>query len=80
MAKPFVKSVIEHHDLQRVSEEPYVLVAMVVHKRWNPIYTDSRDQIRGKRWKYKVGAASSAGAVKRVACVRFGVAGHRIVT
>ena len=47
IAKPLVKTVKEHQDLQRLAEEHNVLVAMEVHKRWDPIYADARDRIRG---------------------------------
>ncbi len=45
IAKPIVKTVQEHRDLIRAAEEKGVLVAMEVHKRWDPIYTDARDRI-----------------------------------
>jgi len=47
MAKPLVKTVKEHQDLQQLAEEHNVLVAIDVHKRWDPIYIDARDRIRG---------------------------------
>jgi D-galacturonate reductase len=46
VAKPIVKTVEEHLALARAAEENGVLVAMEVHKRWDPIYTDARDRIR----------------------------------
>jgi D-galacturonate reductase len=45
IAKPIVKTVEEHCDLIRAAEENGALVAMEVHKRWDPIYTDARDRI-----------------------------------
>ena len=46
VAKPLVKTVEEHLTLSRAAEEKGVLVAMEVHKRWDPLYTDARDRIR----------------------------------
>jgi D-galacturonate reductase len=46
IAKPLVKTVEQHLALQRTAEEQGVLVAMEVHKRWDPIYADARDRIR----------------------------------
>jgi len=46
VAKPLVKTVEEHLALSRAAEENGVLVAMEVHKRWDPLYTDARDRIR----------------------------------
>ena len=46
VAKPLVKTLQEHLTLARAAREKKVLVAMEVHKRWDPIYTDARDQIR----------------------------------
>ena len=46
VAKPLVKTVEEHLTLSRAAEEKGVLVAMEVHKRWDPVYTDARDRIR----------------------------------
>ena len=46
IAKPLVKTVEEHLTLSRAAEEKGVLVAMEVHKRWDPVYTDARDRIR----------------------------------
>ena len=46
-AKPLVKTLDEHLKLMRAAEEKGVLVAMEVHKRWDPIYVDARDRIRG---------------------------------
>ncbi len=46
IAKPLVKTVEEHLTLSRAAEEKGVLLAMEVHKRWDPLYTDARDRIR----------------------------------
>ena len=46
VAKPLVKTVEEHLTLSRAAEEKGVLVAMEVHKRWDPLYADARDRIR----------------------------------
>ena len=45
IAKPLAKTVDEHLSLSRAAEEIAVLVAMEVHKRWDPIYVDARDRI-----------------------------------
>jgi D-galacturonate reductase len=45
-AKPLVKTRDEHLKLMRAAEAKGVLVAMEVHKRWDPIYVDARDRIR----------------------------------
>ena len=47
VAKPIVKTVAEHVSLMRAASERGVIVAMEVHKRWDPIYIDARDRIRG---------------------------------
>ncbi|MCB9383636.1 MAG: Gfo/Idh/MocA family oxidoreductase [Bryobacterales bacterium] len=46
-AKPLVKTLDEHLALLYAAEAKGVLVAMEVHKRWDPIYVDARDRIRG---------------------------------
>ncbi len=46
IAKPLVKTLDEHRQLMRAAAENNVLVAMEVHKRWDPIYVDARDRIR----------------------------------
>lgn len=46
VAKPLVKTVEEHRQLIEAASQQQVLVAMEVHKRWDPIYTDARDRIR----------------------------------
>lgn len=45
VAKPLVKTLEEHVALTRAAKDNGVLVAMEVHKRWDPIYTDARDRI-----------------------------------
>lgn len=45
IAKPLVKSRREHLDLVAAAEAKGLLVAMEVHKRWDPIYADARDRI-----------------------------------
>lgn len=46
VAKPLVKTVDEHAALIQAAKQKGVLVAMEVHKRWDPIYVDARDRIR----------------------------------
>ena len=46
IAKPIVKTVQEHRRLIQAAEENGVLVAMEVHKRWDPIYADAKDRLR----------------------------------
>lgn len=46
IAKPIVKTLDEHLTLLKEAEKHGVLVAMEVHKRWDPIYVDARDRIR----------------------------------
>ncbi len=46
IAKPLVKTVDEHRKLIAAAAHANVLVAMEVHKRWDPIYADARDRIR----------------------------------
>jgi D-galacturonate reductase len=47
IAKPIVKTLTEHLELLRAAEQHGALVAMEVHRRWDPIYVDARDRIRG---------------------------------
>ena len=47
IAKPLVKTLQQHLDLTEAAEQHNCLVAMEVHKRWDPIYADARDRIRG---------------------------------
>ncbi len=46
VAKPLVKTVREHLDLHAAAVRNHCLVAMEVHKRWDPMYADARDRIR----------------------------------
>lgn len=46
IAKPLVKTVDEHQRLISAAQRNGCLVAMEVHKRWDPIYVDARDRIR----------------------------------
>lgn len=46
IAKPIVKTLEEHISLAEAARRSGVLVAMEVHKRWDPIYADARDRIR----------------------------------
>lgn len=46
VAKPMVKTLSQHLELITAAENSHVLVAMEVHKRWDPIYVDARDRIR----------------------------------
>ena len=46
VAKPIVQTVADHRALIEAGDRKGVLVAMEVHKRWDPIYADARDKIR----------------------------------
>ena len=46
IAKPIVKTLAEHLELASAARQKDVIVAMEVHKRWDPIYLDARDRIR----------------------------------
>ena len=46
IAKPLVKTLEEHLALADAARRSKVLVAMEVHKRWDPLYADARDRIR----------------------------------
>ncbi|MBB6428208.1 Gfo/Idh/MocA family oxidoreductase [Algisphaera agarilytica] len=46
IAKPIVQTVADHKALIEAGDRKGVLVAMEVHKRWDPIYADARDKIR----------------------------------
>ncbi len=46
VAKPMVKTHAEHLALIEAAKANEALVAMEVHKRWDPIYVDARDRIR----------------------------------
>jgi D-galacturonate reductase len=46
VAKPIVKTVEEHDSLIEISREKKGIIAMEVHKRWDPIYSDAREKMR----------------------------------
>jgi D-galacturonate reductase len=46
VAKPIVKTTGEHDALIEISREKEVTIAMEVHKRWDPIYSDAREKLR----------------------------------
>ena len=46
VAKPIVKELSDHWRLAELASKKGSLVAMEVHKRWDPIYRDARDRIR----------------------------------
>ena len=46
VTKPPVKTLEEHDSLVEAASRKDVLVAVEVHKRWDPIYMDARDRIR----------------------------------
>jgi D-galacturonate reductase len=46
IAKPIVKTLDEHLALAEAARRSGALVAMEVHKRWDPLYADARDRIR----------------------------------
>ncbi|MFT6180742.1 MAG: D-galacturonate reductase [Akkermansiaceae bacterium] len=46
VAKPIVKTLAEHDSLIEIAEEKKVTIAMEVHKRWDPIYSDAREKLR----------------------------------
>jgi D-galacturonate reductase len=46
VAKPIVKTLAEHDSLIEISKEKDVTIAMEVHKRWDPIYSDAREKLR----------------------------------
>ena len=46
VAKPIVKTTEEHDALIEISREKEVTIAMEVHKRWDPIYSDAREKLR----------------------------------
>lgn len=46
VAKPIVQHLEDHLRLRDLAKRHNVLVAMEVHKRWDPIYRDARDRIR----------------------------------
>ena len=46
VAKPLVKTTKEHKKLQKLATKNNLLLMMEVHKRFDPIYADARDNIR----------------------------------
>lgn len=46
VTKPVVMTLSQHIALATAASEENVLVAVEVHKRWDPIYTDARDRLR----------------------------------
>lgn len=46
VAKPIVKTVGEHDSLIEIAREKDVTIAMEVHKRWDPVYSDAREKLR----------------------------------
>lgn len=46
VTKPIVKELSEHRELFEAAKEANVLVAIEVHKRFDPIYIDARDRIQ----------------------------------
>lgn len=46
VAKPIVKTTEEHDSLIEIAKEKEVIIAMEVHKRWDPIYSDAREKLR----------------------------------
>lgn len=46
VTKPITKTLASHLALCKAAEENDVLVAIEVHKRWDPIYSDARDRLR----------------------------------
>ena len=46
VAKPLVKTTKEHQSLAKLAEENNLLLMLEVHKRFDPIYADARDNIQ----------------------------------
>lgn len=46
VTKPIVKTLQEHRELQGKASEAGLILAVEVHKRWDPIYTDARDRLQ----------------------------------
>lgn len=46
VTKPLVKTLAEHQQLEAAARQHQVLLAIEVHKRWDPIYIDARDRLR----------------------------------
>ncbi len=49
VAKPLVKTTKEHKQLQEIAKEKNLLLMLEVHKRFDPIYADARDNIKTYR-------------------------------
>jgi len=48
VTKPIVQTLEHHKTLIQAAKEKNVLVAMEVHKRWDPFYADARDRARSQ--------------------------------
>ena len=46
VTKPIVMTLEQHKVLAKAAREKNVLVAVEVHKRWDPIYIDARDRLK----------------------------------
>lgn len=46
VTKPIVMTLAQHRELLAAATKAKVLVAVEVHKRWDPIYADARDRLR----------------------------------
>lgn len=46
VAKPLVKTTNEHKELQKIACENNLLLMLEVHKRFDPLYADARDNIK----------------------------------
>lgn len=46
VTKPVVKTLEQHRRLHEAAQRKGVLVAVEVHKRWDPMYADARDKLR----------------------------------
>ena len=46
VAKPLVKTLKEHNELARLAEQNNLLLMLEVHKRFDPIYADAKDNIQ----------------------------------
>ncbi|RYH22597.1 Gfo/Idh/MocA family oxidoreductase [archaeon] len=45
VTKPAVKTLEQHRQLNQAAQQHNALVAVEVHKRWDPMYTDARDKL-----------------------------------
>ncbi|KAL7481461.1 hypothetical protein ACHAW6_007146 [Cyclotella cf. meneghiniana] len=48
VTKPIVQTLEHHKNLIQAAKDKNVLVAMEVHKRWDPFYADARDRARSQ--------------------------------